>query len=81
MESQKRYKGTYLKNRNRLTDFEKFMITKGDRSGGGMDWGVAIGIFTLWYMEELTKGDLLYSTGNTTQYPGIIYMGGESEKE
>ena len=34
----------YLQNRNRLTDFEKFMITKGDRCGGegGMDWGLGL---------------------------------------
>ena len=31
----KRYKGTYLWNRNRPTDIEnKFMVTKGEREGG-----------------------------------------------
>ena len=32
-------------------------------------------------MEELPNGDLLYSTGNPTQYAVIIYMGKEYEKE
>ena len=36
------YKWTYLQNRNRLTDLEKIMVTKGDRwecRWGGEDWG------------------------------------------
>ena len=31
------HKLTYLKNRNRLTDFEKLTVTKGDTSGGWRD--------------------------------------------
>ena len=30
---------------------------------------------------QLAKGDLLYSTGNSTQYSLLICMGKESEKE
>ena len=45
---------------------------KGQVGGGGMDWGSGIGICTLRYMEWLSSGDLLYSTGNSTQYPVII---------
>ena len=34
------------------SDFEKLMVTKGDRLGvGGMDWGFGMGICTLRYME------------------------------
>ena len=44
------YKLTYLQNRNRLTDFEKLMVTKGDE-GGRMDWGFGIGTCTVRYME------------------------------
>ena len=33
------------------------------------------------YMEWLANGDLLYSTGNSTQYSLIIYVGKVSEKE
>ena len=47
----------------------------------GMDWGLETGIYTLWYMERLANGELLYSTGNSTKYSAIIYIGKESEKE
>ena len=54
--------------------------TKG--AGGGRDGlGIGIGICTLRYIELLADGDLLYSTGNSTQYSVIIYMGKEAEKE
>lgn len=33
------------------------------------------------YIEWMVNRDLLYSTGNTTQYSLIIYMEKESEKE
>ena len=36
---------------------------------------------TMWYMERLASGDLLDSTGNSTQYPVTIFMGKESEEE
>ena len=42
----KGYKCTYLQNRNRLTDLEKFMITKRDRLVG-VDWGFEISTCTL----------------------------------
>lgn len=32
-------------------------------------------------MDRLANRDLLFSTGNSTQYSVIIYMGNESEKE
>ena len=38
------------------------------------------GIYTLLHAEWMVKGDLLYSTGNSTQSFMIIYMGKESEK-
>lgn len=50
------YKWTYLQNRNRRTDFEnKFMVTKGDSWEVEMTWGIAIGIYTLWYMQDWPK--------------------------
>ena len=55
----------------------KLMVTKGD-IWGGMDCGFGNGICTLWYMERLATTDLLYSTGNSTQYYVIIYMEKES---
>ena len=33
------------------------------------------------YIKQITTVDLLYSTGNSTQYSVITYMGKESEKE
>ena len=32
------------------------------------DLGVWTGIYTLWYMKCMVSWDLLYSTGNATQY-------------
>ena len=41
------YKWTYLQNRNTVTDVEnKFMITKGERAGGGINWEIGIDIYT-----------------------------------
>ena len=79
-------KWTSLQTRNRLIDFEnKLMVTKGDREwwwgGVGMDWGLEIGTCTLLCVEWLAIGDLLYSTGNSTQYSVIAYMEKESEKK
>ena len=39
-----------------------------------------IDIYTLLHIKQITK-DLLYSTGNSTQYSIKIYVGKESEKE
>ena len=69
-----------MENRNRLTDFEKLTITKGDRwEWGAMDRGFGIHICTLWYMERLASVDLLYSTENSTHHTVIICVGKESE--
>ena len=48
---------------------------------GGMDWGFGTGMCTLKYMEWLAHRDKLYSTGNSTRYSVIIYLGKESERE
>ena len=47
----------------------------------GRDWGSGMGKYTLTYREWLASGDLLYSTENSTQYPVIICVGKESERE
>ena len=39
-----------LQRRNRLTDFNKFLVTIGDK-WGRVDWGFGIGICPLRYME------------------------------
>ena len=47
LKRQKRKKET-----DSYTDFEKLMVTNGERWGlGGMDWGFGIGICTVQYME------------------------------
>ena len=51
------------------------------KGGEGMDWKFGTGICTLLYMEWMVNGDLLHSTGNSTQYSVIAFMGKESEKE
>ena len=66
------YKWTYLQNRNRLTDLEnELMVTRGEGSGGGVDWEFGIDMYTLLYLKEITNKDLLYSTGNSAQYSVI----------
>ena len=48
----------------------------------GEGWTEILGlVYKVWYIECLAKGDLLYSTRNSTQYSVIISMGKESEKE
>ena len=47
---------------------------------GGINWELGINIHTLMSIEYVTKQDLLYSTGNSTQYAVITYMRKESEK-
>ena len=42
---------------------------------------VGLNIYTLLYIKYITNKDLLYSTGNYTQYFVITYKGKESEKE
>ena len=37
--------------------------------------------YTLLYIKYITNKDLLYSTGNSTQYSVVAYMGKESKKE
>ena len=46
-----------------------------------MDWSFVTGICTLLYMECMVSGDLLHSTGNSTQYSVITSVGKECEKE
>ena len=38
-------------------------------------------IYTPLYIKQITNKDLLYSTGNCTQYPVMTYTGKVSEKE
>ena len=76
---EKRYKWTYLQNRSRGTDVEnKLMVTKG--WWGGIHWKIGTDIYILLYIKYITNKDLLYSTGNSTQYSAVTHMGKESKK-
>ena len=41
---------------------------------------IGINIYTLLYTKQITNKDLLYSIGNSTQYPVVTYKGKESEE-
>ena len=56
------------------------MVTKGER-GGEINWEIGIDIYTLLYIKQINNKDLLYSTGNYTQYSVMTYKGKESEKQ
>ena len=49
--------------------------------GGEANWKIGIDIYTLLYIKQRTNKDLPYSTGNSTQYSVMAYMGKESKKE
>ena len=57
------------------------MVAKGERLRGRDGLGVWDWHVHTLYMEWMVDRDLLYSTGNSTQYSVITYMGKESEKE
>ena len=59
----------------------KLMATKGERLEGGINWEVGIGICTVLYAILTSNKDLIYSTGKSTQYSLMVYVGKESEKE
>ena len=56
------------------------MVTKGEMLWEGITQELRINTHILLYIRWITNKDLLYSTGNSTQYFVITYMGKESEK-
>ena len=42
---------------------------------GEINWMTGIEIYTLLYIKYITNLDLLYNTGNSSQYSVITYMG------
>ena len=48
---------------------------------GGINWEIGIDIYTLLYIKYITNKNLLYSTGKSTQYSVMTYIGTESKKE
>ena len=49
--------------------------------GERINWEFGIDIYTLPYIKQITDKDLLYSTGNFTQYSVMAYMGKQSKKD
>ena len=49
-------------------------------AGWGRNWKIGIDIYTLLYIKQITTKDLLYITGNSTQYSVMAYMGKKSKK-
>ena len=74
----KRYKRTYLQNRNRLTDIEnRLVFAKGEGGGRGTEWEFGVSRCKLLHLEWINNKVLLYSTGNYIQSPGINHNGKE----
>ena len=57
----------------------KFIVIGG--KGGGISYDIGSDIYTLVYIQEITNKDLLYNTGNSTQYSVTTCMGKESKEE
>ena len=55
------------------------MFTKGGYREG-INWEIGVDIYTLLCRKQITNKDLPYSTGKSTQYSVITYMGKESKK-
>ena len=45
-----------------------------------INWEIGIDIYWLLYIKQITSKNLLHSTGNSTQYCALTYMGKESKK-
>ena len=50
-------------------------------SEAGISWETGVDIYTLLYIKQITNNNLPYSTGNSSQYSVMTYMGKESKKE
>ena len=46
-----------------------------------MNWEIGTDVYILLQIKQITNKDLLYSTGNSTQYSVMTYMGKEPKKE
>ena len=56
-------------------------LPRGREGGRGMDWEFGISRCKLLYRELINNKVLLYSTGNSIQYPVINHDGKENPKE
>ena len=61
--------------RDRIMDIEnRLLVAKGEGVRRGMEWETGVSRCKLLYIEWITIKDLLYSTGNSTQYSVITYL-------
>ena len=70
----------YTQNRNRLTDAENKLVTKGEREGGGANQGYGIKRDNLLCIKQISNKNMLYSTGNYSHYLVINFNGVQSVK-
>ena len=57
------------------------MVTKGGKWRGRINWEIGIDTYTLLYIKQIANTDLLYSTGDSSQYSVMVYEGKESKKD
>ena len=57
------------------------MFNGGGGKGRWINWETGNDMYMLLYIKQVTDKDLLYSTGNSTQYSLMTYMGKECKKE
>ena len=72
---------TYLWKRNRLTDIDNILVVAKGGCRVGMDLEISISRCKLLYTEWINKKVLLYSTGNSIQYPVKNHNGKEYEND
>ena len=63
------------------TQKTNLQLPKEKEGRGGINQEFGISIYTVLYRKQMKNKDLLYSTGNSTQYPVINHNGKEYEKE
>ena len=93
-EKNKSYDITYMWNLKKMIQMNLFTKQKqnhrcrkqtysyqGVRGGARINWEIGTDIYTLLYIKQITNKDLVYSTGKSTQYSVMAYMGKESKKE
>ena len=77
MESKILHKGTYLQNKNKLTDIENRLVVAKGEGWGGKDWEFEISRCKLFYIGWINNKVLLYITRKYIQYPVINHNGKE----
>ena len=68
---------TQIASRNRLTDLESELMVAGGRMGEGIVRKFRMDRYTLLCWKWITNKDILFSTGNSTQWRVAAWMGGK----